>query len=194
MLVVYSWPLQSCSHCKNFLHLSHLFFFQYLYAFSIVPMSLMDSAELVKQPQDVTENPYQKLQKRAQKTKVLGCAEVLLQSAAWMRSVTLWDAGTTGFGFHFLTRKRQHVSFSLIWTSIMGRNVPQTGRIEGAPKPSKPKNPVSMWIFFFPRTLLEVWSISLILSQAVQLFISSWKCARWCGSTEVQRNEQPLVS
>ncbi|XP_065605270.1 CWF19-like protein 1 isoform X1 [Cyrtonyx montezumae] len=48
---------------------------KYLYAFSIVPMSLMDPTELVKQPQDVTENPYQKLQKGAQKTKVLGCAE-----------------------------------------------------------------------------------------------------------------------
>ncbi|XP_054826516.1 CWF19-like protein 1 isoform X5 [Eublepharis macularius] len=30
----------------------------YLYAFSILPMSSMDPAELVKQPQDVTENPY----------------------------------------------------------------------------------------------------------------------------------------
>ncbi|XP_074965641.1 CWF19-like protein 1 isoform X2 [Phalacrocorax aristotelis] len=41
---------------------------KYLYAFSIVPMSLMDPAELVKQPQDVTESPYRKLQE-AQKTK-----------------------------------------------------------------------------------------------------------------------------
>uniref|UniRef100_A0A669QNU1 CWF19-like protein 1 n=1 Tax=Phasianus colchicus TaxID=9054 RepID=A0A669QNU1_PHACC len=81
---------------------------KYLYAFSIVPMSLMDPAELVKQPQDVTENPYRKLQKGAQKTKVLGC-----------------------FGFHFLTRKKH----------IMGKNVPQTGRIEGAPKPTQPTGP-----------------------------------------------------
>ncbi|XP_054688169.1 CWF19-like protein 1 isoform X1 [Grus americana] len=48
---------------------------KYLYAFSIVPMSLMDPAELVKQPQDVTENPYQKLRKEAQKTKAPVCAE-----------------------------------------------------------------------------------------------------------------------
>ncbi|KAI6066613.1 CWF19-like protein 1 [Aix galericulata] len=49
---------------------------KYLYAFSIVPMSLMDPAELVKQPQDVTENPYRKSQKEAQKTtKALVCAE-----------------------------------------------------------------------------------------------------------------------
>nr|XP_060613883.1 CWF19-like protein 1 [Anolis sagrei ordinatus] len=31
---------------------------KYLYAFSILPMASMDPAELVKQPQDVTENPY----------------------------------------------------------------------------------------------------------------------------------------
>ncbi|XP_064369601.1 CWF19-like protein 1 isoform X2 [Dromaius novaehollandiae] len=48
---------------------------KYLYAFSIVPMSLMDPAELVKQPQDVTENPYRKLQKEARKAKTLVCAE-----------------------------------------------------------------------------------------------------------------------
>uniref|UniRef100_W5KIV5 CWF19-like protein 1 n=1 Tax=Astyanax mexicanus TaxID=7994 RepID=W5KIV5_ASTMX len=33
---------------------------KYLYAFNIVPMKNMDAAELVKQPQDVTENPYRK--------------------------------------------------------------------------------------------------------------------------------------
>ncbi|XP_075900353.1 CWF19-like protein 1 [Nelusetta ayraudi] len=31
---------------------------KYLYAFNIVPMKSMEPAELVKQPQDVTENPY----------------------------------------------------------------------------------------------------------------------------------------
>lgn len=31
---------------------------QYLYAFNIVPMKSMEPSELVKQPQDVTENPY----------------------------------------------------------------------------------------------------------------------------------------
>ncbi|XP_008122722.1 CWF19-like protein 1 [Anolis carolinensis] len=31
---------------------------KYLYAFSILPMASMDPAELVKQPQDVTESPY----------------------------------------------------------------------------------------------------------------------------------------
>ncbi|NXD70796.1 C19L1 protein, partial [Eolophus roseicapillus] len=48
---------------------------KYLYAFSIVPMSLMEPAELVKQPQDTTENPYRKSQKEAQKSKAFLCAE-----------------------------------------------------------------------------------------------------------------------
>ncbi|XP_034994563.1 CWF19-like protein 1 isoform X3 [Zootoca vivipara] len=33
---------------------------KYLYAFSILPMSSMEPIELVKQPQDVTENPYRR--------------------------------------------------------------------------------------------------------------------------------------
>lgn len=40
---------------------------KYLYAFNIVPMKSMDPAELVKQPQDVTENPYRKSGKDGQK-------------------------------------------------------------------------------------------------------------------------------
>ncbi|NXL67458.1 C19L1 protein, partial [Chordeiles acutipennis] len=49
---------------------------KYLYAFSIVPMGLMNPAELVKQPQDVTENPYQKSRKEAQKSRApLGAEE-----------------------------------------------------------------------------------------------------------------------
>ncbi|XP_019403246.1 PREDICTED: CWF19-like protein 1 isoform X3 [Crocodylus porosus] len=48
---------------------------KYLYAFSILPMNSMDSAELVKQPQDVTENPYRKSRKEAQKAKLLLGAE-----------------------------------------------------------------------------------------------------------------------
>ncbi|XP_066580749.1 CWF19-like protein 1 [Amia ocellicauda] len=42
---------------------------KYLYAFSIVPMKSMDSAELVKQPQDVTENPYRKSGNEAKREK-----------------------------------------------------------------------------------------------------------------------------
>uniref|UniRef100_A0A4W6BTI3 CWF19-like protein 1 n=1 Tax=Lates calcarifer TaxID=8187 RepID=A0A4W6BTI3_LATCA len=33
---------------------------KYLYAFNIIPMKTMDPSELVKQPQDVTENPYRR--------------------------------------------------------------------------------------------------------------------------------------
>ncbi|XP_042563254.1 CWF19-like protein 1 [Clupea harengus] len=33
---------------------------KYLYAFNVIPMKNMDPVELVKQPQDVTENPYRK--------------------------------------------------------------------------------------------------------------------------------------
>ncbi|KAF7656109.1 hypothetical protein LDENG_00046290 [Lucifuga dentata] len=33
---------------------------KYLYAFNIIPMKNMDPSELVKQPQDVTENPYRR--------------------------------------------------------------------------------------------------------------------------------------
>ncbi|XP_075967944.1 CWF19-like protein 1 [Anarhichas minor] len=33
---------------------------KYLYAFNIIPMKTMEASELVKQPQDVTENPYRR--------------------------------------------------------------------------------------------------------------------------------------
>ncbi|CAB1421776.1 unnamed protein product [Pleuronectes platessa] len=36
---------------------------KYLYAFNIVPMKSMDPTEMVKQPQDVTENPYRRVPK-----------------------------------------------------------------------------------------------------------------------------------
>ncbi|XP_053864467.1 CWF19-like protein 1 isoform X1 [Malaclemys terrapin pileata] len=48
---------------------------KYLYAFSILPMRSMDPAELVKQPQDVTENPYRKSGKEAHQPKMLSGAE-----------------------------------------------------------------------------------------------------------------------
>lgn len=38
----------------------YIFCLQYVYAFNIIPMKNMDPAELVKQPQDVTENPYRR--------------------------------------------------------------------------------------------------------------------------------------
>ncbi|XP_077355654.1 CWF19-like protein 1 [Festucalex cinctus] len=41
---------------------------KYLYAFNIIPMKTMDPLELVKQPQDVTENPYRRLAKDEKET------------------------------------------------------------------------------------------------------------------------------
>ncbi|ELW49348.1 CWF19-like protein 1 [Tupaia chinensis] len=54
---------------------------KYLYAFSIVPMKLMDAAELVKQPPDVTENPYRKLGKEASVGKQVPAPECYLALA-----------------------------------------------------------------------------------------------------------------
>lgn len=53
-----------------------ILFPKYLYAFSIVPMKLMDAAELVKQPPDVTENPYRKSGKEASTGKQTPAPEV----------------------------------------------------------------------------------------------------------------------
>lgn len=44
--------------------------FQYLYAFSITPLSLMEAAELIKQPTDVTECPYSETVRALQSQKV----------------------------------------------------------------------------------------------------------------------------
>ncbi|KAG8579778.1 hypothetical protein GDO81_011051 [Engystomops pustulosus] len=41
---------------------------KYIYAFNIVPLGQMDAAELVKQPLDVTENPYRKSGNDGKKT------------------------------------------------------------------------------------------------------------------------------
>ncbi|KPP64614.1 CWF19-like protein 1-like [Scleropages formosus] len=47
---------------------------KYLYAFSIVPLKNMDPTELVKQPQDVTENPYRKSARESQKDRLAAVA------------------------------------------------------------------------------------------------------------------------
>ncbi|XP_027019704.2 CWF19-like protein 1 [Tachysurus fulvidraco] len=49
---------------------------KYLYAFNIVPMKSMDPAVLVKQPEDVTENPYRKPMKEGRKEKPFPSAAV----------------------------------------------------------------------------------------------------------------------
>nr|XP_020468951.1 CWF19-like protein 1 isoform X2 [Monopterus albus] len=45
---------------------------KYLYAFNIIPMKVMDPSELVKQPQDVTENPYRRSTKDTTDTQKTG--------------------------------------------------------------------------------------------------------------------------
>lgn len=62
-------------------------------------MSSMDPAELVKQPQDVTENPYRKSRKEAQKTKAPLCAEVPLPSPLRV-SLPEFRELRTAFGFN----------------------------------------------------------------------------------------------
>ncbi|XP_068134376.1 CWF19-like protein 1 isoform X2 [Hyperolius riggenbachi] len=48
---------------------------KYIYAFTIVPMRAMDAAELVKQPLDVTENPYRKPEKDGKKSQAARATE-----------------------------------------------------------------------------------------------------------------------
>lgn len=60
---------------------------QYLYAFNIIPMKTMDPTELVKQPQDVTENPYRrqtKDKKDAQKTAFGSTEEEVCVSSSFL--------------------------------------------------------------------------------------------------------------
>lgn len=78
-------------------------------------------------------------------------------------TVTLCDTVTMAFGFHFLNRKNQLVSFSLIWTSIRERNVPQMGKREGTPNLSKPKNPVSILLLFSWAVPVKHWTILLFI-------------------------------
>lgn len=58
---------------------------QYLYAFNIIPMKTMDPSELVKQPQDVTENPYRRTTKDKTDTQraAFGTTEEEVQAAAY---------------------------------------------------------------------------------------------------------------
>ncbi|MFT7812632.1 CWF19-like protein 1-like [Arapaima gigas] len=61
---------ESAQHVSRFIALAsvgNLTKKKYLYAFNIVPLKSMDPSELVKQPQDVTENPYRKPAKENQK-------------------------------------------------------------------------------------------------------------------------------
>ncbi|XP_036373805.1 CWF19-like protein 1 isoform X2 [Megalops cyprinoides] len=69
--------LENAQHVSRFIALANVnnpAKKKYLYAFSIVPLKNMDPAELVKQPQDVTENPYRKSLKESKKDKPAAAA------------------------------------------------------------------------------------------------------------------------
>ncbi|XP_017340533.1 CWF19-like protein 1 isoform X1 [Ictalurus punctatus] len=70
---------------------------KYLYAFNIVPMKSMEPAALVKQPEDVTENPYRKATKEGRKE------TLLLPSAAAGE-----DEPASQFFFDLGQKKPQH--------------------------------------------------------------------------------------
>lgn len=61
-------------------------FLEYLYAFSIVPMKLMAVAELVKQPPDVTENPYRESGKEAAVGKQIPAPQVTFDCGLGFRA------------------------------------------------------------------------------------------------------------
>ncbi|XP_012517197.1 PREDICTED: CWF19-like protein 1 isoform X2 [Propithecus coquereli] len=85
---------------------------KYLYAFSILPMKLMDAAELVKQPPDVTENPYRKSGQEAS----IGKQTPALEEESACQ-------------FFFDLNEKQ------------GRKRPSTGRDSKSPHPKQPRKP-----------------------------------------------------
>ncbi|XP_066524255.1 CWF19-like protein 1 [Hoplias malabaricus] len=93
---------------------------KYLYAFNIVPMKSMDPAELVKQPQDVTENPYRKPLKEGKKEKHSTPAAVEEEPAAQF--------------FFDLSQKKQHHQ-----NQGAGRKRYSEG--DGAGQPKQPRKP-----------------------------------------------------
>ncbi|XP_030642353.1 CWF19-like protein 1 [Chanos chanos] len=96
---------------------------KYLYAFNIVPMKNMDPAELVKQPQDVTENPYRKTMKEGKKAKPPAAAE---------------EEPPAQFFFDLGKKKQQHQQQH----SAGGRKRPSDGDRHTQPKqPRRPPQP-----------------------------------------------------
>ncbi|KAK6487838.1 CWF19-like protein 1 [Huso huso] len=76
---------ESAQHVSRFIALANINNTskkKYLYAFSIVPMKSMDAAELVKQPQDVTENPYRAPVKETQKERERAKPSTMLEDEA----------------------------------------------------------------------------------------------------------------
>ncbi|KFW73282.1 CWF19-like 1, partial [Pygoscelis adeliae] len=116
---------------------------KYLYAFSIVPMSSMDPAELVKQPQDVTENPYRKSRKEVQKTKAPLCAEVPLPSPSCAHGFTLCIQGAyyNGLWFSFSKQEEPACQFFFDLNKHQGKKRPSDEKERGNSQPKQAKKP-----------------------------------------------------
>ncbi|XP_077401061.1 CWF19-like protein 1 [Vanacampus margaritifer] len=82
---------------------------KYLYAFNIIPMKTMDPSELVKQPQDVTENPYRRIakdKKETLKTSLGAAAEEEEPSTQFFFDLSGGRGGGRGGGARGRGRKR----------------------------------------------------------------------------------------
>ncbi|KAM9496645.1 CWF19-like protein 1 [Clarias gariepinus] len=98
---------------------------KYLYAFNIVPMKNMEPKALVKQPEDVTENPYRKPMKEGKKEKPIPFAAAEEEEPA---SQFFFDLGQKKPQQH---RHQQHPG--------AGRKRPSEG--DGSFQPKYPRKP-----------------------------------------------------
>ncbi|XP_060770279.1 CWF19-like protein 1 isoform X1 [Neoarius graeffei] len=97
---------------------------KYLYAFNIVPMKSIDAAALVKQPEDVTENPYGKPMKEGKKEKPFPSAAAGEEEPA------------SQFFFDLGQKKPQHQQQQ---RQDAGRRRPSEG--DGSVQPKRPRRP-----------------------------------------------------
>ncbi|KAI4888468.1 hypothetical protein NFI96_015928 [Prochilodus magdalenae] len=109
---------------------------KYLYAFNIVPMKSMDPLELVKQPQDVTENPYRKPLKEGKRDKPppSAFAETIMVNLFWQ------EEPVSQFFFDLGQKKQHHHRHQQ--NQGGGRKRHSEGDGSGQPKqPRKPPQP-----------------------------------------------------
>lgn len=92
------------------------------------------------------------------------------------------------FWFSFSNQEETACQFFFDLNKHQGKKRPSDGKDRGSSQTKQAKKPRKYVDAFSPQELYwRYWSISLILSQAVELFMSfmsSWKHARRCGSTE----------
>uniref|UniRef100_A0A5F9D045 Inhibitor of nuclear factor kappa-B kinase subunit alpha n=1 Tax=Oryctolagus cuniculus TaxID=9986 RepID=A0A5F9D045_RABIT len=143
---------------------------KYLYAFSIVPMKLMDTAELVKQPPDVTENPYRKSGKEAATGKQISAPEE-----------------ESSCQFFFDLNEKQ------------GRKRSSTGRDSKSPHPKQPRKPPQppgpCWFCLASpevekHLVVNIGTHELDLKIAIKscrLELSSKNRERWCHEIQIMK-------